>query len=166
MFLTRDCRVARSGAGALSELLAMTDTFMSLTSKYSLIFFSLIAVLLFLTSAQLVLAAEPAPGVNKAQSGLDETANKGGLKTATTETDLPTIIGRVVGAVLVFVGAIFFGLILWSGFGWMLAKGNEEKINEAKETIFGAVLGLMVVLGAYAITKVIALVFTSALTGT
>ncbi|OGF31063.1 hypothetical protein A3H09_01220 [Candidatus Falkowbacteria bacterium RIFCSPLOWO2_12_FULL_45_13] len=70
-----------------------------------------------------------------------------------------------MGAALAFVGVIFFLLILWAGFGWMLAKGNEQKITEAKETIITAVLGLIVILGAYAITALIAMIFSNALKG-
>lgn len=99
-------------------------------------------------------------GINNALTNLNTTANAGGVKS--TQTDLPMIIGKVVGAILAFVGVVFFCLILWAGFGWMLAKGNEEEIKTAKETIFGAVLGLIVILGAYAITKVIAEIITNA----
>lgn len=136
---------------------------MSLTKKYKFILSGLMTILSFLVVAQVALAV--APGVIKAQGGLDNTAETGGFKVGATETDLPTIIGKVVGAVLAFVGVAFFCLILWSGFGWMLAKGNEEEITKAKDTIFGAVLGLMVVLGAYAITYLMSMIFSNALTG-
>jgi hypothetical protein len=105
-------------------------------------------------------AADAETGVDKALGGLDSTARAGGIE---GQTDLPSIIGKVVGAILAFLGAVFFGLILWAGMGWMLAKGNEEEITKAKETIFGAVLGIMVVLGAYAITRLIAFIFSNAL---
>jgi len=132
---------------------------MFLTIKYYKIIFSgLLMACLLLMPIQLVLAADPAvTGVNSALGGLNNTANAGGVKTATT--DLPTIIGQVVGSVLAFVGVIFFLLIVWAGFGWMLAKGNEEEIKKAKDTIFAAVLGLIVILGAYAITNLIAEIF-------
>lgn len=111
---------------------------------------------------QLVLAADPSSvstGADKALGGLDTTANKGGVKSNTT--DLSAIIGKVVGAILAFVGVVFFCLILWAGFGWMMAKGNEEEIKKAKETIIGAVFGLLVIFGAYAITNLIASIFSS-----
>lgn len=116
-------------------------------------------VFLFLAAAQLVLAADT--GVDKALGGLDSTAAKGGIKAS--QTDLPTIIGKVVGAALALVGVVFFLLILWAGFGWMTAKGNEEEINKAKGTIITATLGLIVILGAYAITNLVAFIFSEAL---
>lgn len=116
----------------------------------------------------MVLAGEPASGVNQVLDGLKTTGEKGlGAKDNKLYPTggLPEIIGKVVGAILAFVGVIFFCLILWAGFGWMLAKGNEEEINKAKEVIFGAVLGLIVILGAYAITNLVAMIFSNALTG-
>lgn len=135
---------------------------MSLTAKYSIIFSGLLVALSLLVSAQVVLAEEK--GVDKATKGLEATA-KGGYGVLPAETNLPIIIGKVVGAILAMVGVIFFCLILWAGFGWMLAKGNEEEIGKAKETIFSAVLGLIVILGAYAITNLVAMIFSNALTG-
>jgi hypothetical protein len=134
---------------------------MSSISKYKIILPGLMVIWLFLTPAQAALAADSTTGadsgVNQALGGLNVTANKGGIQSKTT--DLPTLIGQVVGAVLAFVGVIFFCLILWAGFGWMLAKGNEQEITKAKDTIISSVLGLLVILGAYAITSLIASVF-------
>jgi TRAP-type C4-dicarboxylate transport system permease small subunit len=134
---------------------------MFLPEKFQIAFFSLIIVFSFLIVSPLAWAADAETGVDKALGGLDSTARVGGIEA--TNTDLPLIIGKVVGAILAFLGAVFFGLILWAGMGWMLAKGNEEEITKAKETIFGAVLGIMVVLGAYAITRLIAFIFSNAL---
>lgn len=66
---------------------------------------------------------------------------------------LPDIIGQAIGAVLAFVGVIFFILTLYGGFTWMLAHGKEEYTRKAKDTIFGAAIGLLIVLGSYAITQ-------------
>lgn len=73
-------------------------------------------------------------------------------------TDLPTMIGNVIGAVLSLVAVIFFALMLYGGFKWMVARGNEEEAKKALETIFAAIIGLLIILAAYAITK---FVFTS-----
>jgi hypothetical protein len=105
---------------------------------------------LFLTAGQAVLAGTTL-------NNLDVTAKQGGVKPATD--DLPTIIGNVIGTVLSFVGVIFFLLVLYAGMSWMLAMGKEEKITQAKDMLFAAVIGLIVVLAAYAITNVVARIF-------
>ncbi len=130
---------------------------MFLTSKAKLIFSSLMIVLSFLMVAPVVLAAPTADS-----TGLNETA-KQGFGAVPAETSLPLIIGKVVGAVLAFLGLIFFCLILYAGLSWILSMGKEEKINEAKEMIIAAVLGLMVVLGAYAITNLLSKIFSEAI---
>ena len=43
----------------------------------------------------------------------------------------------------------------------MIAMGKEEKINEAKEMIFAAAIGLIVVLAAYAITMLVSNIFSN-----
>lgn len=118
-------------------------------------------VLLFLMAGQAVLATSS--GVTNALGGLNSTATGGGIPA--TQSELPVIIGKVVGAVLALVGVIFFLLILYAGFNWMMAQGQEEKIEKAKGTIFSAVLGLIVILGAYAITTLAAMLFKDALGG-
>ncbi len=69
-----------------------------------------------------------------------------------TLSDVPTIIGRIIGAGLAFIGTLFFVLIVYGGFIWMMARGNEQEVAKAKELITAAVIGLIIVLSAYAIT--------------
>ena len=65
---------------------------------------------------------------------------------------LPYKIGQIINIALTFLGVIFLLLIIYGGFTWMTAGGNEQKITKAKGTIFNAAIGLIVVLAAYAIT--------------
>jgi hypothetical protein len=122
-----------------------------------IIYSGLMMAICFLMMCQIVLA-QPETGAQKANIGLDATAQAGGVKTNTT--DLPTIIGKVVGAGLALIGVVFFLLIIYGGMTWMLAMGKEEKITEAKDMIFAAVIGLIIVLGAYAVTSLVANIFT------
>ena len=134
-------------------------SFMLLSKNFkTLVSFLIVFSLLLILVGQTTWAAT---GVDNALGNLDVTANKGGIQSSTT--DLPTIIGRVIGVALALVGVIFFLLILWAGFGWMLAQGDEEKVKQAKETIITATLGLIVIFGAYAITVFISSIFSQAL---
>ena len=38
---------------------------------------------------------------------------------------------------------------------WMLARGEEDRITKARETIIAAVIGLVIVVSAYAITNLV-----------
>ncbi|MBU1130886.1 pilin [Patescibacteria group bacterium] len=69
-----------------------------------------------------------------------------------TENTIPQIVGLIVRAVLSFVGAIFFILIIFSGIQWMTAGGNEEKITKARARMTNAAIGLAITTAAYFIT--------------
>ncbi|MFA5124885.1 MAG: hypothetical protein WC473_03660 [Patescibacteria group bacterium] len=66
---------------------------------------------------------------------------------------LPTIVGGVVQAVLGILGTLLVLLLIYAGFIWMTAQGNEKKVDEAKKMIYNAVIGLAIVAGAWAITS-------------
>ena len=42
--------------------------------------------------------------------------------------------------------------IIYAGYNWMTAQGEEEKVSKAKDTIQRAVIGLIVTIAAYAIS--------------
>ena len=65
---------------------------------------------------------------------------------------LEDTIGKLIKAALSLAGVIFFAYIVWAGYLWMTAHGEEEKITQAKKMISGGVIGLVIVLAAYAIT--------------
>ncbi len=81
--------------------------------------------------------------------GLDTTAGAAGLKQSGS---LSARIGDLIGVLLGFVGVIFLVLIIYAGITIMTANGNKTKVEYARKTITGAVIGLIVVLSAYAIT--------------
>lgn len=66
---------------------------------------------------------------------------------------IPELVGVTIASVLGLFGIIFFLLIFYAGFNWMVAQGNAEKIDQSKNTIQGAAIGLVIVLAAYAITN-------------
>ncbi|HAO81378.1 TPA: hypothetical protein DCQ82_01490 [Candidatus Veblenbacteria bacterium] len=44
-------------------------------------------------------------------------------------------------------------LVLWGGFKWMTAAGDEAKIGEAKKLMGAGVIGLVIILAAFAIAS-------------
>lgn len=115
-------------------------------------------MLAFFITTISVLEAES--GIDSALNGLNTSAKQGfagdgNLGDSGIITDIPTGIGRIVGAILAFIGVIFFILMIYGGFMWMTARGNEQQTTRAKELIMAAVIGLIIVLAAYAITSYI-----------
>lgn len=80
-------------------------------------------------------------------------ATKAGYDAATNQTTFAATLGRVVRTVLSFAGVIFMSLMVYAGFLWMTAKGDEAQIEKAQTVIRGAVIGLVITLGAYSITN-------------
>lgn len=68
------------------------------------------------------------------------------------ETDMADIIQVVISAFLGLLGIIFLVLIIFAGYNWMTAGGDEEKVAKAKETLSRAIIGLIIIIAAYAIT--------------
>lgn len=85
-----------------------------------------------------------------ADYGLEETASAAGIQSSKPITQ---IIGDVVGTGLSLVSVLFFGLMLYAGIKWMLARGAEEESKKALDTIIAASIGLVIVLGSYALTN-------------
>lgn len=65
--------------------------------------------------------------------------------------DLTVIIGSIIRYALGLLGTIFLVLILYGGFLWMTAGGNEEKIGKAKKMLANSTVGLLIVILSYAI---------------
>ncbi len=67
-------------------------------------------------------------------------------------TDLASVVSKVISAFLALLGIIFVILIIIAGYNMMIASGDEEKIRKSKDTIRRAIIGLIITIGAYAIT--------------
>lgn len=68
-------------------------------------------------------------------------------------------VGVIIGALLSFIGVLFMILIIYGGLLWMTARGNDQQVEKAKKLIIQAIIGLVIVLSAYAITSVIGQIF-------
>ncbi|OGY45748.1 MAG: hypothetical protein A2663_02905 [Candidatus Buchananbacteria bacterium RIFCSPHIGHO2_01_FULL_46_12] len=65
---------------------------------------------------------------------------------------LPATVGRIIGIALSILGVIFMAYIVYGGYLWMIARGNDEQVTKAKAIIRGSIIGIIIVLGAYAIS--------------
>src|SRR3989338_1443717 len=86
---------------------------------------------------------------NAAFAALNSPTTLGGLSTQ----ELESTIGTLLNAVLGLVGVIALGIILYGGFRWMTAAGNEETVGEAKKILIAGVIGLIIVIVAWAVVS-------------
>lgn len=109
------------------------------------IFWALISSLtLILFKANLVLAQ------SSDVTGVNDLANAG---VNLAQTDLKQVIANIINVFLGFLGVIAVVLILYAGYLWMMSKGETEKIKKAKDIMVSAVIGLVIILSAYAIAS-------------
>jgi hypothetical protein len=66
--------------------------------------------------------------------------------------DVRQIVAEVIQIFLSFLALIFIILIILAGYKWMMARGDEGKVTEALNQIQHAVIGLLIILAAYAVT--------------
>lgn len=69
-----------------------------------------------------------------------------------TSYELGGFIAKLITAFLSLLGVIFIILIILAGYNWMTAGGEEEKVRKAKDMIKRALIGLFIIIAAYAIT--------------
>jgi hypothetical protein len=110
----------------------------------------------FLTGAIAATGSLALPFAVLAQDAFDQAGqyvrDVGGEAGIGAETPLPVIIGRIINIVLGFLGVLLLIYILYAGFLWMTAGGNEENVKKAKSMLKNAIIGLVIIVAAFAIS--------------
>ncbi len=78
--------------------------------------------------------------------------NVGGTLTLGS-ADLKQTVLNIITFVLGLLGLIAVIMILYGGFIWLTAGGNEDKVSSAKRIISSAIVGLVVILISWAIVN-------------
>jgi hypothetical protein len=130
---------------------------------YTLIIFLLLPI--FAVMAQDDAAPSNDYGLNEVTSNANVNsalrAEEIGIGEGKASGFLATQTGNIIGAVLSFLGVIFLLLTIGGGIMWMTAGGNTEQVGKAKKLITSAVIGLVIVFAAYALTSFIGDILTS-----
>lgn len=88
------------------------------------------------------------PLVAKAQFTVPNYSGTFGIGSRNVEEIVISIIQWILG-VLALIAVI---MILWGGFMWMTAGGNDERIKKAQGLLRNAIIGLVVILAAWGIS--------------
>ena len=119
----------------------------------------IILLVLFIFIANLALISQPAFATQsvfeKANAGFEKMMGKayGG-----TEVGPSTFVGSlmiIINYLLTFLGAIFLLTLIYAGYLWMTARGNEEQIAKAKKIAQEVLIGLVIVFFSRLITEFI-----------
>ncbi len=76
-----------------------------------------------------------------------------GAQTGLGGRDPREIVAQVINIALSLLGIVAVVIIIAGGFLWMTAGGNEENVDKARKMIFAGIIGLAIILSAYAIAK-------------
>jgi type IV secretory pathway VirB2 component (pilin) len=82
--------------------------------------------------------------------GLNPVGNQ--VKGKLGNQDLRETAANLINVLLGILGLIAVVIVLAGGFKWMTAGGNDEKVGEARKMIFSGVIGLAIILSAWAIS--------------
>lgn len=93
-----------------------------------------------------------AQGFDETQFGLDYAENIG---LATTEEDPRDVAVGIIKFLLTFLGIVAVAVILYGGFIWLTAGGNDDRVSKAKKLIIAGIIGLIIVIAAFAIVTFI-----------
>ena len=67
--------------------------------------------------------------------------------------DVRQTAANIINVALGFLGIVAVVIVLLGGFKYMVAGGSEEKTSEAKKLIVSGIIGLAIILSAWAITS-------------
>lgn len=136
-------------SGLLSSIILSVNNFMLKKIKLFLNY-----LLLLLLSGLIGLEARAGvlkPDVPKSMTDQNTNFNNAAGYENVDQTGLANMIGIVIQAFLSLLGVILIALIIYGGYTWMMARGNEEKVQKAKDTLMRAIIGLVITAAAYAI---------------
>jgi len=89
--------------------------------------------------------------LNNASGLLDDVGSRGGVR----DVGIQNAVGAGIGIVLALVGLIFLILMVYAGVLWLTARGEQGQVDKARKIISTTVIGLILVISAYAITQLV-----------
>lgn len=88
------------------------------------------------------------PNFSFAQYGLEEGQQIQGI----SQSEPELFVGQIIKAVLLIIGVILIVLIIYGGITYATSMGNEDKIKKGKSILVYAIIGVIIIALAYAIT--------------
>jgi uncharacterized membrane protein len=90
---------------------------------------------------------------NTDPTGLNATAGAAGFNTDPGAPGLPLLIYGIINVIISVLGVLLFLYFFWGGYTWMTASGDSKQVSTAKDRIKNATIGLIIVLGSWALSS-------------
>ena len=79
--------------------------------------------------------------------------------------DISQMIANIVQIILGVVGSLALLMLIWGGINMVISQGNEQKIEEAKNILKNAAIGILIVFGAWIIVNFVIIALGGEATG-
>ena len=63
---------------------------------------------------------------------------------------VPELVGNVINVILGVSGLVLVGLFIYGGVLYLTAQGDPDRVKQAKKTMINAVIGVVIIVVAYA----------------
>jgi hypothetical protein len=126
---------------------------------------AVLAVAATVASPMAVLAQSAPNPFDTARTKVSAVGDAAGIGTGQDENTLLRMIGNIINVILGFLGVILLIYILYAGFLWMTAGGDKSKVETATTMIRNAIIGLVIIVAAYAISTFVLSKLVEATTG-
>ncbi len=83
----------------------------------------------------------------------------GGQFSALGGLTIASVVSGLIRLVLVIVALVFFAILIWGGVRWITSKGDKTEVENARNQITHALIGLAIIFVAWAIIKLIEALF-------
>jgi hypothetical protein len=90
-----------------------------------------------------------------APNQLDAAADDTGIGSGSELGNLSSVIAAALRFILSLLGTLMLGYMVYAGYLWMTAQGDEGEITKAKGIMINTVIGFLVVVSAWAITYLV-----------
>lgn len=82
-----------------------------------------------------------------------------------SRANLPTFIGSIIGIIMPILGVLLLAYLIYGGYIWLIAQGDDARVKKAKDIIKNAVIGLVIVFAAWAVADYVVRRIQGAATG-
>ena len=122
--------------------------------------FLIIAVVMYLLICPTFVFAEE-PGADPEGAAVSDSRTEAlitigdgiyGENKGATQKPIPKLVGAYIKVFLALLGIALTMIIVFAGYLWLTAGGNEEQVKKARAWITNGIVGMIITMSAYAIT--------------
>gem|GEM_PF-3242553 len=121
--------------------------------KYAFVVAALALTFSLAVSVQAAEPSSPPASVTPAPAKLPDLFKQYTYNDPLGGVSVPELVARLISRLLPLVGAAFLCMFIWGGLLYLTAGGDPTKVKKARDTLLNAGIGILIVVGAYAIVS-------------